>query len=381
MILVKYLRIVLFIILFVVLRILSVSGNDSADTLVQAGSLSRITVASEPDYPPYCIVDKDGNPDGFSVELFKAAASAVGLEPDIRPGVWNVIRKELEEGRIDALPLVGRTPEREEIYDFTFSYLSLHGAVFVRKNDRRIKSVDDLKNKSVIVMEGDNAEEYIRRIRLTDKIVLTHTFSEAFRLLASNQHDAVITHRVLGETLLKELNISSVVPLDMFLPDFRQDFCFAVKKGNKELLSRLNEGLSIIIANKTYDRIHLKWFGPSLKQKISLKDILTISAYIIIPLVIIFSIIMIVFLRRLVKSRTTQLSIEIAGHKKTEEELINLKNELERKVHEKTKELQERIDDLERFHEATINRELRMKELKDELKELRSRVLQNPDRL
>jgi len=75
-----------------------------------------ITIASEPDYPPYCIVDENGNADGFSVDLFKAAADAVGIEVSIKIGVWNQIRQDLAEGRIDALPLVGRTPERENLY-------------------------------------------------------------------------------------------------------------------------------------------------------------------------------------------------------------------------------------------------------------------------
>jgi len=91
-----------------------------------------INIASEPDYPPYCIIDEEGNADGFSVELFKEAAAAVGLDVRIKTGIWSQIKEDLAEGRIDALPLVGRTPEREELFDFTIPYLSLHGAVFVR---------------------------------------------------------------------------------------------------------------------------------------------------------------------------------------------------------------------------------------------------------
>jgi PAS domain S-box-containing protein len=53
--------------------------------------------------------------------------------------------------------------------------------------------------------------------------------------------------------------------------------------------------------------------------------------------------------------------------KKSENELLSLKNDLELKVRQKTGELQERIKELERFREATIDRELRMKELRDEI--------------
>lgn len=60
---------------------------------------------------------------------------------------------------------------------------------------------------------------------------------------------------------------------------------------------------------------------------------------------------------------------------KSEDELRNLKDDLEIKVKEKTKELEERINELERFHEATIERELRMKELKDENARLKKDLL------
>jgi PAS domain S-box-containing protein len=69
--------------------------------------------------------------------------------------------------------------------------------------------------------------------------------------------------------------------------------------------------------------------------------------------------------------RVEGIAQDITGRKKTEQELIAFKNDLELKVQEKTKELKERIDELERFHEATIDREIRMKELRDEIKRLK----------
>lgn len=51
----------------------------------------------------------------------------------------------------------------------------------------------------------------------------------------------------------------------------------------------------------------------------------------------------------------------------------NLKifEDLEMRVNEKTAELQEQVSELERFRKATINRELRMKELRDEIERLK----------
>lgn len=58
-------------------------------------------------------------------------------------------------------------------------------------------------------------------------------------------------------------------------------------------------------------------------------------------------------------------------------ELKELQESLEKKVKERTKELQERIDELERFQKLTEGRELRMIELKEEIERLKERVKAN----
>ena len=277
----------------------------------------EITIASEPDYPPYCIVDENGNADGFSIDLIKAASKAVGIKLNIKIGVWNEIKNDLAFGKIDALPLVGRTPERESIYDFTLPYLSLHGAIFVSEGTTDINSLEDLNGKTISVMKGDNAEEFILRENISKSIISTHTFEEAFHILENGESDAVITQRITGIKLLGKMNIKSIKPLDIQIPQFRQDFCFAVQEGNKELLNKLNEGLSIIIANDTFNAIQLKWFGTAAKRELDIKDILRMTVYIFIPLFIIMLVISIFLLKRKVKQKTQYLENEILEHNKT----------------------------------------------------------------
>ncbi|MBN2780399.1 MAG: PAS domain S-box protein [Candidatus Marinimicrobia bacterium] len=66
--------------------------------------------------------------------------------------------------------------------------------------------------------------------------------------------------------------------------------------------------------------------------------------------------------------------LDISERKRSEIELLNLKNELELQVEEQTRELKEKLNELERFREATINREFRMKELRDEIDLLKAQL-------
>jgi PAS domain S-box-containing protein len=68
---------------------------------------------------------------------------------------------------------------------------------------------------------------------------------------------------------------------------------------------------------------------------------------------------------------------DITDRKKMEMELLGMNVILEHKVEEKTKELKERVQELERFYKATIDRELRMKEMRVRIEELESELKKN----
>ena len=220
-----------------------------------------ISSGCEVDYPPFCMVQPDGQADGFSVELMRAALQVMGREVTFRTGTWEVVKGWLERRDVTALPLVGRTPEREALFDFTVPYLTMHGAIVVRNDTVGIQGLQDLRGRRVAVMKGDNAEEFLRREDRGLEIRTTPSFLDAFRDLSEGRCDAVVVQRLVALRLLSESGHMNLRILDAPVMDFRQDFCFAVPEGDRDTLALLNEGLALIIANGTYRRLHAKWFA------------------------------------------------------------------------------------------------------------------------
>ena len=220
-----------------------------------------ILSASEIDYPPFCIVDEEGRAGGFSVELLRAALAAMGREVTFRTGPWGEVRGWLERGEVQALPLVGRTPEREPLFDFTFSYMNIHGAIVVREDEETIRDLSDLKGRRVAVMEGDNAEEFLRREDRGIEIHTTTTFEEALHALSEGHFDAVVIQRLVALRLIQETGLTNLRVIPRPIEGFRQDFCFAVREGDRETLALLNEGLALVMADGTYRHLHAMWFA------------------------------------------------------------------------------------------------------------------------
>jgi PAS domain S-box-containing protein len=290
--------------------------------LAENPQLRILKSASELDYPPFALVQPDGSADGFSVDLLKNVVRKVGLKIDIPVAPWHEIKQKLIDGKLDVLPLVSYSSERDEIFDFTVPYLRMHGEIFVRKGEKTIQSIKDLKDKEVLVMRGDTAHEYAVKANLSDKLILTESFTEAMNLLSEGKHDAVVVQQLVGLQLINKLGILNVVSLSSFretslrpkggvLAGLEQKFCFAVKEGDTELLALLNEGLSIVVADGTYDNLYNKWFGPILPPRpVSWREMVKFLLTIFLPIMLLLAFGGVWYLNREVRRKTQNLNDE-----------------------------------------------------------------------
>lgn len=214
---------------------------------------------AEPDYPPFSFVNEQGEAAGYAVELLKAALEQVGLEARFEIAEWKELKQKLADGEVDVLPLVGRTPEREALYDFTIPYLTLSGAIFVKDDQTGIIDWTDLADKRVGVMAGDNSEEYVLRNRVTELPVAFPTYREAFLALHRGEIDAVVAQKMMGVMLIRDLGLSDIRVVGRPNREYEQKFCFAVPKGQTDLLKRLNEGLAMCMDQGIQRMLVLRW--------------------------------------------------------------------------------------------------------------------------
>jgi len=194
--------------------------------------------------PPKVMLSTDGRADGIFGGLMAAIAQREGWNVVAVPCQWEACLEALQAGRIDLLPDVARTAEREKRFDFhTTPVLHSWSDLYVRSSDP-IRSLLDLKGKRIAVLEGSVQQNYLRELfkgfGIDVRLLPVKSFEEGFSLVARGQADAAAANYNYGEANARrfELLSSSI----MFLPS---ELFFASTRGeNADLLAAIDRNLT-----------------------------------------------------------------------------------------------------------------------------------------
>ncbi len=240
----------------------------------QPDPVKPLVVGSEEDYPPFAIGKTDETASGFTVDLWKTVAAESGLSYVFRVRPFRQLLEEFKAGKIDVMINLAQSKERQTFANFSVPHVIVHGAIFVRHGETRMRSEADLAGKSIIVLSSDLAHDYAISRGWKHQLVLVDTAAEGLTLLASGQHDAMLLSKLAGMQTLVERKIRNVTTLEA-KAGFSQRFSFAVQKeGASDLLAKINEGLALTKSTGTYDALYEKWFGVFEAKEVTFQQIL-----------------------------------------------------------------------------------------------------------
>ena len=244
----------------------------------QTESVPTLRVGSLTVYAPFEYMDSaTGQYEGFDMDLWREmkedARSAVNpyakvqiRASDISSLVVEKARENAARAGLSAMLDDGRltiTPERSEKVDFTKPYINAGLTVMTtRDNAPKIKSLKDLEGKCLCAEIGSSGALFMKRIPGTT-IRTFNSAADAFLELNKNGcyamlNDGPVNKYFLRQDAAKSMNL---VALDWVVSD--DQYGFAVKKGNAELLKKLDDALDAMKKDGTYDRIYDKWFGDT----------------------------------------------------------------------------------------------------------------------
>lgn len=222
---------------------------------------NTLVIGIDDKFAPMGFRDEDNNIVGFDIDYAKAAAEKMGTEVKFQPIDWKTKEAELSSGRIDLIwNGYTITDERKEKVLFTKPYLK-NAQVLVTLADSELSKLDDLEGKVVGLQSLSSASDALNASPVKEKLKTVTEFADnvqALTDLKSGRLDAVVIDEVvINYYMTKEENTFKV--LDESLAP--EEYGIGVKKGNEELLEKLQDALDEMNEDGTAAEISKTWFG------------------------------------------------------------------------------------------------------------------------
>ena len=244
----------------------SAASTGAADQLAAIQATGKLVVALEGAWQPWSYHDESDTLVGYDVEVSRAIAEKLGVEPEYVESDWDSLFAGLDAGRFDIVCNgVEVTDERAKTYDFTTPYGYIHTALAVRKDNEDIKSFEDLKGKttanSLASTYMELAESYGATVQGID------TLEETIQLLTAGRIDATLNADV---SFYDYLNVHPDADFKLVAQtEDASHVAIPVRKGDDSasLLEAINTAIDELRADGTLKALGEKYFGQDISSE------------------------------------------------------------------------------------------------------------------
>ena len=235
----------------------SASASSAAAGDIKLIANGKLTIATSPDYPPFENLE-NGQYVGLDIEIAKAVAKELGLEPEFKTLQFDAIIPAIAAGGQADIGISGFSvdPERAKEIDFTKSYYIDDQAVAVMKDSPITDANADaeLNKEGVIiaVQSGTTGEAYVQENYPKATAQAYGNSTDAFAAMQSGQANAVCTNKAVVEAMLADAYKDAKVVKSIATGE---EYAIVVSKDNAALTAAINEALTKLTSDGTIEKL------------------------------------------------------------------------------------------------------------------------------
>jgi len=232
---------------------------DAGTTMARLQDEGEITIGVKYDVAPFGFKNpRNGQIEGFDVDIGKAIAAELGVQPKFIEAISDNRIPFLKDGTADLiLSTMTINAERDEEIDFSDPYFIARGRILVKKSETSINGVDDLAGKEVCTVLGSTYEDTLKKQAPKAKRRLVDTYSECLELIqndavaAESTDDVILTGHIIQDDSLKLVGE----------PLTTEPYGAGIKEGDSAFQTFVNEVLKKYKDDGRWGTTYQKWIG------------------------------------------------------------------------------------------------------------------------
>ncbi|MDR3076611.1 MAG: basic amino acid ABC transporter substrate-binding protein [Synergistaceae bacterium] len=207
---------------------------------------SVIIVGTEGTYPPFEFYDDSNALTGFDIELLALIGPKIGREIKFVDMAFDGLIPALITGKIDVIAAaLNATEERRKVVDFTDVYQIADASVITKTGNDSIKSLADLKGKTIGVQLGTTEDLYLTDAGLGANVKRYQKTNDAVREVMLERIDGVLLDTPVANGYLANDRFAGFIEISFkeMINGPEEGFSLALRKGDPKFLDALNKAL------------------------------------------------------------------------------------------------------------------------------------------
>lgn len=195
---------------------------------------------------------------GFEIELVERLCDYLGVRSEPVAGDWLALIDNMKAGRTDlALNGLEVSEARRDVVDFTVPYYRYGQQLTIRAADKeKYRSLEDLAGLRVSVLNGSASVDVLQEAGFSDAVIAQYDDSLApYVELSNGRVEASLAESIIAGYYAASMPDLYSVP-ETFSPG---EYAGAVRKGEPELLSAINDALDRMKQSGDLGRIYQRW--------------------------------------------------------------------------------------------------------------------------